>query len=371
MGPPRIGRTITPVTPRPVAPTATPRATPAAPSAPATASDPTGRHVDAFEPAGGTRARAASDAEVRPASRLERSPAFAQLTPDVQTRVRELGATASRSAERNLSRVVSARGFGELPPERQSAMLDVYARHPEDQRVATGLARLANTPSFRESDATAQAAAMREAALPARLRGDALEVMNTTTPQRISVNGVPIDVYGANASELETIQTTLGRLPASHLRTIPRVVVGDTIGHGNNERGGAWVPQRAIDGYESGGGARNAAAYRAEGWTSQPRLELTHESLARPDVARTHLSPTILHETGHAVDEQYHLSSGMTADSLGTIDYNGAGHTAPGDLGPVNERFADGYMRYYLGSLQSDATANATVSRAIATVPAE
>lgn len=287
----------------------------------------------------------------------------------MQARVRELGTGASRDVERNLSTLVSSRGFGQLAPERQRAMLDVFARHAGDRRAATGLARLAGSAAFRESDATAQAAAMREAVLPQRLRGDALRVLNTTEAQRITVNGVPIDVHGASANELETIRSTLSRLPASHLRTIPRVVVADTIGHGNNTRGGAWVPQRAIDAYESGDGARNAAAYRAEGWLNQPRLELTHESLTRPDVASSHLSPTILHETGHAVDERYGLSRSLTAESLGGIDYDGGRYAGPEQLGPVHERFADGYMRYYLGSLRRDPVAFPTISGAIASVP--
>lgn len=362
MGPPRVGSAASPVTPRPVPDAAPARAATPPPVAPA---DPSARHVDAFEPTA-----AASGTEVRPASRLERSPAFERLTPDVQARVRELGTGASPSGEANLSRVVSARGFSDLTVERQREMLDAYARHPEDRRVATGLAHLAGSRDFRESDAAAQSTEVRRTATPPRLRGDALEVLNTTTPQHITVNGVPIDVYGASPSELETIQTTLGRLPPSHLRTIPRVVVGDTIGHGNNERGGAWVPQRSIDAYEArGGGARNAAAYRAEGWTNPPRLELTHESLGRRDVESSHVSPTILHETGHAVDERYHLSGGMSPESLGRIDYNGGTHAGPEDLGPVNERFADGYMHYYLGSLRGDPVAYPTISHAIDSVP--
>lgn len=354
MGPPRIGQPPSAAPLRPVQ--FTPAPAPAVPAAPA---DPTGRHVDAFEPG-----------VARPASRLERSAAFGRLDPAMQTRVRALERTLAPADVPNLTRVVSARGFSALPAERQGQMLDVFARHPSDRRVAAGLSRLPASRAFIASDAASQAQAVSGTATPERLRGDALEVLNTTTPERLTVHGVPIDVYGASAGELETIRATLDRLPASHLRTIPRVVVGDTIGHGNNTRGGAWVPQRSIDAYEAGtGGGRNAAAYRAEGWTNPPRLELTHESLGRTGVVTSHLSPTILHETGHAVDERYGLSGGLSPASMGNVDYNGAGHTAEGDLGPVHERFADGYMRYYLGSLDSDATAFETVSRAIERVP--
>ena len=44
--------------------------------------------------------------------------------------------------------------------------------------------------------------------------------------------------------------------------------------------------------------------------------------------------------TAAVYDERYRLSRGMSPESLGGVDYNGAGHNAPGDLGPVNERFA-------------------------------
>ncbi|MBL8912749.1 MAG: hypothetical protein JNM17_18790 [Archangium sp.] len=343
----------------------------------------TARDVDSFDGAGAsTRAKqdralrgesssASSDATspeaARPLSALERRREFAALTPEVQDRVRTLEASGSAAADRNLSSIVTARGFSELTPERQREMLDCHARHPEDRRVARGLAHLAGSRAFRESDAAAQSAAISEAAIPPRLRSDALRVLNTTEPERIDVNGVPIDVYGANADELETIRTTLGRLPPEHLRTIPRVVVGDTIGHGNNDSGGAWVNEAAIERYESGrGGARNAEAYRAEGWENPPRLELTHESLSRPSVRESHISPTVLHETGHAVDQRYDLSGSMTPESLGGIDYNGR-HADPNDpRGPVSERFADGYMRYYLGTLGSDRVAYDTVDGAIA-----
>lgn len=276
-------------------------------------------------------------------------------------------------ADANLSRVVSARGFSALPVERQREMLDVYARHPHDVRVAGALGRLAGDRSFAALDVAAQTAAIRRTAVPERLRGDALEVLNTTTPQRVTINGVGIDVFGASPSELATIQNTLSLLPASHLRTVPRVVVADSVGHGDRSTGGGWVPQRSIDAYEagSGGRARNTAAYQAEGWRNLPRLELSHESLARAEVVESQVSPTVLHETAHAVDERYGLSARITAPDLGRIDYNGGRYAGPVELGPVNERFADGYMRYYAGTLRSDATAYETVSSALARVPPE
>ncbi|MFT3707083.1 MAG: hypothetical protein QM817_05380 [Archangium sp.] len=376
---PRIGsRAPTPVSPRTPPPSVEARPRTAAPESAARSA----RYVDSFD-AGGT-SRAKQDRELRgegtpsaapevaptelhAPTALERRREFGALTPEVQDRVRALEASGSRAADRNLTSIVTARGFSALTPERQTEMLDCYARHPEDRRVASGLAHLANSRAFLESDAAAQSAAIREAAIPPRLRSDALRVLNTTEPEHLSVHGVPIDVYGANPDELETIRTTLERLPPEHLRTIPRVVVGDTIGHGNNDSGGAWVNEAAIEHYESSrGGGRNAEAYRAEGWTNPPRLELTHESLARPEVRESHISPTVLHETGHAVDQRYGLSGGMSRESLGAIDYNGR-HSDPSDpRGPVSERFADGYMRYYLGTLSSDRVAYDTVDGAIA-----
>lgn len=373
---PRIGSHVSPrVAPQPRHQPATTEALPVGrPAAPTHDTIRGARYVDSFDVSGGTRAkqdrelRGESTSSAAPTSptALERRREFGALTPEVQERVRALETAGSPAADRNLSSLVTARGFSELAPERQREMLDCYARHPEDRRITRGLAHLASSRSFRESDPAAQSAAISETAIPPRLRSDALRVLNTTEPERIDVNGVPIDVYGANADELETIRTTLGRLPPEHLRTIPRVVVGDTIGHGNNDSGGAWVNEAAISHYESSrGGGRNAEAYRAEGWENPPRLELTHESLSRASVRESHLSPTVLHETGHAVDQRYELSRGMTPESLGGIDYNGR-HSDPDDpRGPVSERFADGYMRYYLGSLGSDRVASDTIEGAI------
>ncbi len=342
--------------------------------------DPTGRHVDAFE-ASGSRAKqdvggaaapeaATPPAEARTLSRLERRPEVAALPEATRARIHTLEEAGSPAADRNLTDIVTARGFGRLSEARQATLLDAFERHPESDRVTRGLTHLASNRAFREADDATAATSVTDACIPRNLRSDALRVMNTTEPEHITVHGVPIDVYGATPSELETITNTLDRLPPSHLRTIPRVVVSENIGHGNNDTGGGWMPESAIRHYESENPA-NTEMYRAEGWVNEPRLELTRESLT--EVESTHLSNTLLHETGHAVDERYGLSGDVAPDDLGNVVYNG-GHTEPDAdaRGPVSERFADAYMSYYWnreGLARRDPTAYRTIDEHLARVP--
>jgi len=340
---------------------------------PAAHADPTGRHVDSFVAAGhakqdvGGAARSAPAAVAPELSRLERRSEVAALPEATRTRIHDLEEAGARTSDRNLTTLVTAPGFGRLSEARQDTLLDAFERHPESTRVTNGLEHLANERAFREAGDATAATRVADACLPRNLRADALRVLNTTAPEHITVHGVPIDVYGARPSELETITNTLERLPPSHLRTIPRIVVADRIGHGNGDSGGAWVPEHVIRNYESGN-PENTQMYRAEGWTNPPRLELTHESLT--EVESTHVSNTILHETGHAVDERYRLSGDVESADLGNITYNGS-HTEPGaPLGPLRERFADAYMSYYLGGLaRSDPTAYRTIDGHVSRIP--
>jgi hypothetical protein len=72
---------------------------------------------------------------------------------------------------------------------------------------------------------------------------------------------------------------------------------------------------------------------------------VTHAALARDASRPDGLSLTVLHETGHAVDDANRLSGGLTSEDLGNIDYNGGNGGREG-LGPVRERFADAYQQY-------------------------
>ena len=192
--------------------------------------------------------------------------------------------------------------------------------------------------------------------------------MHPQPTQHLPFTGVDSSVQRATELELGMIRTTLSRLPASHLRTLPPIVVADTIAHGSHHRGGAFMPQFAIDQY-----ARRApgvmADLQATGWQNRPRLELTHEALARPQYQRDGVIYTLLHETGHAVDAQFHIARGLTPDSLGTIAYEGS-HTSETDpRGPVMERFGDAYMYYWAGRLPGkDQTAFETLQTAMQAV---
>jgi peptidoglycan hydrolase-like protein with peptidoglycan-binding domain len=190
----------------------------------------------------------------------------------------------------------------------------------------------------------------------------------TTTPTTLHVNGNNIDVYGANPQELRLIQNTLERLPASHVRTIPRIVVAETAAHGRiREAGNSISPETAAQHLNSN---QYRAGLPAQGLTEmlsrQPsdlaRLELTHANLSAALNAGMSVSPTLMHETGHWVDRQFGLSRRIRPEDLGEV-VSGSIHNPTGEAGGVGmERFADAYGRYYRGVLNDD-IARATLRR--------
>ncbi|XXF80172.1 hypothetical protein P2318_10590 [Myxococcaceae bacterium GXIMD 01537] len=219
--------------------------------------------------------------------------------------------------------------------------------------------RLGGTASVRDRQTTL-----------ARLRSDAVGVMNTQPVQHLTVNGVQLDVQGATPQELEVLRTTLGRLPPSHLRTLPPIVVADRIAHGTETTGGGFMPQRSIDSFLQDSPPAVADDLARMGWSDRPRLELSREALTRPDVVDSGVSFTVLHETGHAVDERYRITRGMSPDSLGNVRYQSRRNPARGadPRGPVNERFGNAYMEYWgnNGRLRrSDRVAYETLRRAM------
>jgi hypothetical protein len=266
-------------------------------------------------------------------------------------------------------------------------MLDVYARHPADRFATAGLRGLLSDESFRAATPEAQSAAIRDAWIPSGdvvrnpddpmfdtgrrgdLRADGLRVLNTTSPSHLEVHGRTIDVYGASPAELTEIRNSLERLPPSHLRALPsRVVVADTIAHGQADSGGCILTEAGNAGWADTRPGRSVAT---EGWTDPARFELTHAALARDASRRDGLSLTMLHESGHAVDDANHLSGGLRPEDLGAIDYNG-GNGGRDGLGPVRERFADAYQQYLTNPdelRRTDPTAYETVHRALERIP--
>lgn len=210
----------------------------------------------------------------------------------------------------------------------------------------------------------------------ARLQADAVGVMNTQPVQHLTVNGVQLSVQGASPAELETLRTTFSRLPASHLRTLPTIVVADRIAFGSADSGGGFVPQRTIDHFmsRSPGVADDLSRM---GWRNEPRLELSRAALARRDVQRSGVSFTALHETAHAVDERYGVTGRLTPDSLGNVTYsssrNAAAAHAADPRGPLNERFGNAYMEFFGNPARlrrSDPVAWATIERELAQLEA-
>lgn len=321
---------------------------------------------------------------------LAHSRAFSRLSEPVQARVTELYAGADATGRRNLVNLIGDRHFSELGEPQQREMLEVWSRHPTDRFGTSGLRGLLRDEGFRSSTPEAQSAAIRDAWIPSGhavtnehdpmfdtgrrgdLRRDGISVFNTTPPEAIShleVHGRTIDVYGASESELRTIRNSLERLPPSHLDAIPpRIVVADTIAHGQADSGGCILSDAGNAEWAS---TRPGRAVADEGWTDPARFELTHAALARDASRPDGLSLTVLHETGHAVDDAHRLSGGLSPEDLGNIDYNG-GNGGRDGLGPVRERFADAYQQYLTNpeALRSrDPVAYETVRRALERVP--
>jgi hypothetical protein len=322
---------------------------------------------------------------------LSHSRAFSGLSEPVQAHVVDLYSRApSASARTELVSLISDRHFGGLGAQQQTEMLDVRARHPGDRFTTAGLRGLLRDESFRTSKPEAQSAAIRDAWIPSGdavrdthsplydfgrrgdLRTDSIRVLNTTPAAEIDhldVHGRTIDVYGASDSELTELRNSLERLPPSHLAAIPpRIVVADTISHGQADSGGCILTEA---GNAPWADTRPGRSVMAEGWTDPARFEITHAALARDASRDDGLSLTVLHESGHAVDDANHLSGGLSEAALGNIDYNGGNGGREG-LGPVRERFADAYQQYLTNPERlraSDPVAYETVRAAFERVP--
>jgi len=157
---------------------------------------------------------------------------------------------------------------------------------------------------------------------------------------RITVNEVPLEVWGANDTQRRIIENTLSLLPQEHIRQIPRVVVGEKvgpIGTGSIEQGG------------------NSAR---SGPPALQRLEITtyalEHKLRRVGSESLEVCFTLLHETGHWVD--WNLTILPPRDSaewetlntwFAELEYSGA------TQGP-GERAAEAYWRYFAGRLPEE-----------------
>jgi hypothetical protein len=182
----------------------------------------------------------------------------------------------------------------------------------------------------------------------------------TTVPQRVRANGVDVEVYGATPEELGLIQLTLERLPRSHVESIPRIVVADTVAHGQIRRGANSISDRQAEHHMDGSRYRQRLEHEGAGElfyreSGLGRLELTHAAL-QAALRRGHqTSGALLHESAHFANLRHHFTRGISPDDLGEITYTGVNNPGGDPRGPIPERFADAYMQYFQGRLRDPA----------------
>jgi len=142
----------------------------------------------------------------------------------------------------------------------------------------------------------------------------------------VTANGVTIPIFNANSTQKNNIEQTLSRLPASHLRSIPRIIIVSNEGPNyflsHPERGGAsW---------------RCSPANRDSEW-----IKLSAYSLSEPRNRR--INYTLLHEIGHFIDRDHQVLSGHQEEARRYLsDTNYSGHTTG-----AGEAIAQGYMYYF------------------------
>jgi hypothetical protein len=156
----------------------------------------------------------------------------------------------------------------------------------------------------------------------------------------ITVNELPVEVWGASSDERQIIQNTLSLLPAEHIREIPRVVVGERVGPIGTGR------------IEQGGNSARSGPPELQ------RIEITRYALEnkrrRVGSEELEVCVTLLHETGHWVDWELRILPPRDSEEwealnawFETLDYRGA------TQGP-GERAAEAYWRYFAGRLPED-----------------
>lgn len=156
----------------------------------------------------------------------------------------------------------------------------------------------------------------------------------------ITVNEVPMEIWGANETQLRIIENTLTLLPEEHIRQIPRVVVGERVGPIGTGR------------IEQGGNSARSGPPELQ------RLEITvyalEHKLKRIGSESLEVCFTLLHETGHWVDWNLTILPPRDSEEWETLnawfeglDYGGA------TQGP-GERAAEAYWRYFAGRLPEE-----------------
>ncbi|GGD11462.1 hypothetical protein [Hyunsoonleella pacifica] len=147
------------------------------------------------------------------------------------------------------------------------------------------------------------------------------------TEASVTANGVTIPVFNANATQKNNIEQTLTRLPADHLRSIPRIIIVSNDGPNyflsHPERGGAsW---------------RCNPANRDKEW-----IKLSAYSLS--EARNRRINYTLLHEIGHFIDRDHQILSGHQEEARRYLRDTNYGGSTTG----AGEAIAQGYMYYFV-----------------------
>ncbi|WP_340200869.1 hypothetical protein [Ascidiimonas sp. W6] len=193
-------------------------------------------------------------------------------------------------------------------------------------------------PSSPSSAPTAPAAATTDESTetgPATSDGPCQNWPSFGTESSVTANGVTVPVFNATEAHKTNIQQTLSRLPAAHIRAIPRIIIVSNDG-----------PNHFLSHPERGGASwRCSPADRNSEW-----IKLSTYSLSEPRNRR--INYTLLHETGHFIDRDFQVGAGHTEAANRYIrETNYRGHTQG-----AGEAIAQGYMYYFATTTASQRT---------------
>jgi hypothetical protein len=155
------------------------------------------------------------------------------------------------------------------------------------------------------------------------------------TESSVTVKGVTVPVFNASEAQKSNIEQTLNRIPAAHIRAIPRIIVVSNDGANDFLR----RPQRG------GASWRCSPPERSSEW-----IKLSSYSLSEPRNRR--INYTLLHEIGHFIDRDFRILPGHTEEAnryLRETNYQGSTRGA-------GEAIAQGYMYYFATTTASERT---------------
>ncbi len=153
------------------------------------------------------------------------------------------------------------------------------------------------------------------------------------TESSVTVKGVTVPVFNASEAQRSNIEQTLNRIPAEHIRSIPRIIIVSNDGANSFLR----RPQRG------GASWRCSPPERSSEW-----IKLSSYSLSEARNRRVNF--TLLHEIGHFIDRDHRILPGNQEAAnryLRETDYQGSTQGA-------GEAIAQGYMYYFATTTASE-----------------